>query len=358
MTHKVAIIGVGDRGSVYTRACIAAGLEIASIYDIDPKRIDTFFERFGDHTHPQVAASLEECLSSEADIAIIAVPAYYHCDYAMAAMEHGKHVLSEKPFDLDLAKVARLGEVARRTGRKFAVGHQYHNFRNVHSIKTMFEKDMLGRPAMLRFSDQRERRPKIAMHDAEHGNCGPMMDMSCHYIDIMRWCFESRPVKVTAKMFTYAKGDPRYAQFAHQAPDTGTMLVEFESGDVGLISLTWGIVSGVGAYSPIDGFGPKGMIKSFELWNSNDAVCFSGTEGEKPIEFSEEELAEFEFPEKTTLLALVSDIDGTGEVQVRYEDAMLVFATSMAGLKSAATGEPVLVDDVLRELPKTIDFVK
>ena len=358
MAHKIAIIGVGDRGSTYAAACIEAGLEIACIYDIDPKRYDAFFARFGGKTNPKKAESLEELLACDADIAIVATPAYFHCDYVMAAMEHGKHVLSEKPFDLDLAKVVKLGEVAKKTGRKFAVGHQYHNFRNVHSVKTMFEKDMLGRPAMLRFSDQRERRPKIAMHDAEYGNCGPMMDMSCHYIDIMRWCFESKPVKVTAKMYTYAKGDPRYAQFAHQAPDTGTMLVEFESGDVGLISLTWGIVSGVGAYSPIDGFGPKGMLKSFGLWDKNDAVYFSGTEGEKPIEFSAEELKAFAFPEKTTLLALVSEIDGTGEVQVRYEDALMVFATSMAALKSAATGEPVLVADILKEQPKTIDFVK
>ncbi len=357
MAHRVCIIGIGDRGSVYTRACIAAGLEIVSVYDIDPLRVPVYFERFGQWTSPKVASSLEECLTSGADIAIIAVPAYFHCDYAMMAMEHGLHVLSEKPFDLDLSKVKKLGETAGRLGRKFAVGHQYHNFRNVHSVKTMFEKDMLGRPAVLRFSDQRERRPKIAMHDAQFGNCGPVMDMSCHYIDIMQWCFGSRPKKVTANIFTYAKGDPRYAQFAHQAPDTGAILIEYESGDVGMISLTWGIVSGVGAYSPIDGFGPKGMIKAFDLWKSSDAVCFSGTEGEKEITFSEEELKEFEIPEKTTLLSLVKEIDGTGHVQVPFEDAMIVSATSFAALKSARTGRSVLVEDILKELPKTIDFV-
>lgn len=358
MGHKVAIIGVGDRGSVYANACIQAGVEIASIYDIDPKRIETFFQRFGVRTAPKTAASLDQCLTSGADIAIICVPAYFHCDYAIAAMEHGLHVLSEKPFDLDLKKVKRLGEEARRLDRKFAVGHQYHNFRNVHSIKTMFEKDMIGRPATLRFSDQRERRPKIAMHDAQFGNCGPLMDMSCHYIDIMRWCFESKPVRVTAKAFTYAKGDPRYAQFAYQAPDTGTMLVEFESGDMGLISLTWGIVSGVGAFSPIDGFGPKGMIKSFDLWANQDKVYFSGAQGEVAIEYSPEELKEFEAPERTTLQALISEIDGVGHCQVSFDQAMLVSATSFAALKSAAIGQPVLVEDILKELPKTIDYVQ
>ena len=357
MSHKVAIIGVGDRGSVYTRACIAAGIEIAAIYDIDPKRYDVYFQRFGDKVNPKIAASLEECLDSGADIAIIAVPAYFHCDYAMLAMEHGLHVLSEKPFDLDLKKVAALGETAKRLGRRFAVGHQYHNMRNVHSIKTIFERDMIGRPAVLRFSDQRERRPKIAMHDAEHGNCGPLMDMSCHYIDIMRWCFESRPKKVTAVAFTYAKGEPRYTQFAHQAPDTGAIMIEFESGDVGMIALTWGIVSGVGDCSPIDGFGPKGMLKSFDLWKSNDAVYFDGVGGPEAIEFTEAELRDFEIPEKTTLLALIAEIDGTGHVQVPFEDAMLASATSFAALKSAATGQTVLVDDILKELPRTLDYV-
>ena len=357
MEHKICIIGVGDSGIVYTRSCIAAGVVIVSIYDIDPRRYDVYFERFGGKTSPKIAMTLDECLDSGADIAIIAVPAYFHCDYAMRAMEHGLHVLSEKPFDLDLAKVKKLGETAKRLDRKFAVGHQYHNFRNVHAIKTMFEKDMLGRPAVLRFSDQRERRPKIAMHDAQYGNCGPVMDMSCHYIDIMQWCFGSRPKKVTANIFTYAKGDPRYAQFEHQAPDTAAILIEYESGDVGIISLTWGIVSGVGAYSPIDGYGPKGMIKAFDLWKSADSICFSGIDGEKEIEFSDEELKDFEIPEKTTLLSLIAEIDGTGHVQVPFEDAMIVSATSFAALKSAKTGESVLVKDILDELPKTIDFV-
>ena len=357
MDHSVAIIGVGDRGSVYANACIRSGIPIAAIYDIDEKRYEVFRQRFGAAADPKIAGSLEEALDSGADIAIIAVPAYFHCDYAAKAMEHGLHVLSEKPFDLDFAKVAALGETAARLGRRFAVGHQYHNFRNIRSVKRLFEEGKLGRPAVLRFSDERERRPKIAMHDAKYGNCGPVMDMSCHYIDIMRWCFESRPVKVTAKTMTYAKGDPRYAQFERQAPDTAVILVEFESGDLGVISLTWGIVSGVGAFSPVDGFGPNGMIRSFELWKRDDAVYFSGTGGEQPVEFGEAELSEFEIPEKTTLKALVDEIDGTGHVQVSYEDAMLVSAASFAALKSSYTGRGVTVDEILEEKPKTVDYV-
>ena len=356
MGHKAAIIGVGDRGSVYTMACLKAGVEIASIYDIDPKRYQTFNERFGDQTHPQIASSLEEALDGGADLAIIATPAYYHCDYARTAMEHGLHVLSEKPFDLDFAKVAALGETAERTGRKFAVGHQYHNFRNIRSIKRLFEQGKLGRPAVLRFTDERDRRPKIAMHDAERGNCGPIMDMSCHYIDIMRWCFDSRPTRVTAKIMTYAKGDERYAAFAHQAPDTGVILVEFESGDVGVITLCWGFKPGVRAYSPVDGFGPGGMINCFELWKRDEGISFSDEAGEHPVEFSEAEMAELAFPERTTLEALLNEIDGCGHVQVSYEDAMIVSAASFAALKSSKVGRSVTISEILEQKPKTIDY--
>ena len=84
---------------------------------------------------------------------------------------------------------------------------------------------------------------------------------------------------------------------------------------------------------------------------------FSGVGGETEITFTEEELAEFEIPERTTLLALISEIDGTGKAQVSFEDAMMVSATSFAALKSNKTGEPVLVDDIMKELPKTLDFV-
>lgn len=357
--HKAVLIGAGDRGSIYALACSKAGLEIGCIYDIDVPRATALAEKLKAFCQPKIAHSLEEALQTEgADIAFICIPAFFHCDYAAAAINHGLHVLSEKPFDLDYNKVAALGKLAKEKGKVLAVGHQYHNFRNLRSIKKVMEQDLVGRPAVLRFVDVRERRPKIAMHDAESGNCGPMMDMSCHFYDIMRWAFDSDPVRVTARRNTYAAGDPRYAQFKTQAPDTGIIMVEFASGDIGIVTVCWGIESGIKSYSPIDGFGPKGFIRGFELWDTNDIVRVNTPAGDIPVCMTPEDEAELEMAEKTTVQYLLEAIDGKGSVQVSFEDAETAFVTSLAGLKASQSNQTVTLDEIRNQRPKTVDFIK
>lgn len=353
--HKAILIGAGDRGSIYAAASAASGLELGCIYDINRARAQALAEKLSDFCKPTIAESLEEALSTPgADIAFICIPAYFHADYSMEAINHGLNVLCEKPFDLDYKKVEALGSLAREKGKVLAVGHQYHNFKNLRSIKKIMDADLIGRPTVLRFVDVRERRPKLAMHDAKEGNCGPMLDMSCHFIDIMQWAFNSKPVKVTARRNTYAAGDPLYSHFAVQAPDTGILMVEYESGDIGIITVCWGLESGVQSYSPIDGFGPKGFIRGFELWDTNHTVVVNTPLGDLPIEFDTDETV---MPEKTTLRYFLDAIDGKGNVQVSFEDAEAAFATSLAGLKSSESCQTVKLSDIRREKPKTTDYI-
>jgi predicted dehydrogenase len=353
--HAAVLIGAGDRGSVYAKTLGELNIPIASIYDIDKERAANLAQKLKGYSTPKIVGTLEESLNTPgADMAFICIPAYYHADYAMKAIHCGLHVLIEKPFDLDYGKAEELGILARRKNRILAVGHQYRNYRNMRSLKDIMEFDLIGRPAVLRFTDIRECRPKIAMHDAEKGNCGPMMDMSCHFVDIMQWAFKSKPVKVTARHMTYSKYHERYAGISYKAPDTGIIMAEFASGDIGMITVCWGIENGVASSSPIDGFGPKGFIRPFQLWDINDSVTVNTPKGDIQVEFSEEEQLKFRFPEKTTVEYFVAAIEGTGEVQVGFNDAITALTTTLASLKSSVSHRSENLVGIIEEKPNAI----
>ena len=353
--HQAVIIGAGDRGSVYAKALTELGVKVVSIYDIDDKRAVALAEKLKGHSAPNLATTLNEALNTPgADMAFICIPAYFHADYAMEAIRSGLHVLTEKPFDLDYKKAEELGILAKERNKILAVGHQYRNFRNLRSLKKIMDLDLIGRPAVLRFTDIRERRPKIAMHDAEKGNCGPMMDMSCHFVDIMQWAFGSKPVKVTARQMTYAKDDEKYAEIANKAPDTGLITIEFASGDIGMITVCWGIKNGIGSFSPIDGFGPKGFIRDFQLWETQGVVTVNTPDGDMQIEFPEDQQRDFVFPEKITVEHFISAIEGTGNVQVGFDDAITVLATTMAGLKASVSLRSESVAAISADKPNTM----
>jgi predicted dehydrogenase len=353
--HSAVIIGAGDRGSVYAGVLTQMGIRVACIYDIDEKRATALAGKLKGNSTPKIAATLDEALGTPgADMAFICVPAYFHADYAMKAIRSGLHVLTEKPFDLDYKKAEELGALAKEKNKVLAVGHQYRNFINIRSLKEIMKRDLIGRPAVLRFTDIRECRPKIAMHDAEKGNCGPLMDMSCHFVDTMQWVFESKPVKVTARKMTYAKDEARYAEIKHKAPDTGLIMVEFESGDIGMITVCWGIKNGIGSFSPIDGFGPKGFIRDFQLWNTKETVTVNTPDGDIKIEFPEEMKHEFDSPERTTVDHFIAAIEGRGNVQVSFDDAITALAATLAALRASVTLETENVAAISVDKPNTM----
>ena len=115
---------------------------------------------------------------------------------------------------------------------------------------------------MANASDIREIRPKIEMHDA-YANGGPVIDMVVHQIDEWAYIFDAEPVSVYAQGFKLAAGRPelesRVKELAH---DTATVVVRYDSGDVGTFVVAWGLPYGVNPPGvPEQIYGPKGLAE-------------------------------------------------------------------------------------------------
>ena len=104
------------------------------------------------------------------DLHRIAAP--LSCAQAMEAMEHGKHVLVEKPLALTLAECDAVVAAADRTGLQLIVGHTHAFDPNIREMQRIIQSGELGRLGMIltfNYNDFLLRPHRADEFDAEKG---------------------------------------------------------------------------------------------------------------------------------------------------------------------------------------------
>ena len=116
MSKKVGfgIIGIGGIGSGHIiRMQSIDNVKLVAACDIDPQAFDHIDS--GIRENILCTTDYEEFFNCpDLEAVIIAVPHYDHPDLAIAAMEHGKHVIVEKPIAVHKAEAMRLIAAAEK----------------------------------------------------------------------------------------------------------------------------------------------------------------------------------------------------------------------------------------------------
>ena len=94
---------------------------------------------------PQAFASYDAMLDSdEVDAVYIGLPNHLHKEWSIYALEHGKHVLCEKPFALTLDEVDAMIDARDRTGNVLAEAFMYRHHPQTKLIKEMVDNGRFG----------------------------------------------------------------------------------------------------------------------------------------------------------------------------------------------------------------------
>lgn len=197
----VGILGYGLSGSVFHAPVIRSleGFKITSIMTKNPEAIAKIRE-----TDPSIwiVSAPEEILESPAiDLVVVAVPNAFHHGLAKKALEHGKHVVLEKPFTITLEEAEDLVETAKRAGKVLSA---YHNRRWDGDFKTLqkiIDGELLGNLA--EFESHFDRfRPVLktgSWREEEGAGNGLLYDLGSHLIDQALTLF-GMPEKVFADL--------------------------------------------------------------------------------------------------------------------------------------------------------------
>lgn len=115
MAYRIGIIGTNFVSDWLCEAAMETGLFVcAAVYS----RAEESGRAFADkHNISTVYTDLETFLSSDLDVVYVASPNYLHCQHAVAAMQHGKHVLCEKPIATTSEELELMKKTAKENHR-------------------------------------------------------------------------------------------------------------------------------------------------------------------------------------------------------------------------------------------------
>jgi len=125
-------------------------------------------------------------------LVIIAVPNYKHKQIVLEAIQHGKHVLCEKPLALNAEDAKVMYDAAEKAGIKHGIGFNYRKAPAILLIKRWIEKGTFGdivtfRSAFIQDWGLDENGPLSWRFQKELAGSGSLGDLGSHAIDMARF---------------------------------------------------------------------------------------------------------------------------------------------------------------------------
>lgn len=140
----VAVVGAGHWGpNLIANFEHSDRSRVVAVVDRDETRLAAVAERFPSiRRSPEFASVLTD---TAVDAVVIATPTRSHFELARAALEHGKHVLVEKPLTDALATSRELCQLAAGSDRVLMVGHVFVYNAAARRVKELIVAGELGR---------------------------------------------------------------------------------------------------------------------------------------------------------------------------------------------------------------------
>lgn len=192
MAHnlKVGIIGCGPAGSQVMYAPIWRHLrdvELSLLWDPEPDNASNLQQMIGDG---KVAPSLEALWKADLGAVIIASPVWAHAKQTISALEHGLHVLCEKPMARSVQECRAMIDAAANSGKALMIGFMKRYDKSFLKATEMVESGQLGDLIEVRcdWSFGIPRQDRIGMsREMPQTWGGVYQDHGSHTIDLCRW---------------------------------------------------------------------------------------------------------------------------------------------------------------------------
>lgn len=217
---NIAVIGIGYWGPNLVRNFVRhSSVSKVYCYDVDKKRVHAVCTEF-----PTVIAtsSYEQILNDRSIEAIVlSTPVASHFDLAVQALEHGKHVLIEKPITSSVQQAEKLIDLADKKSLKLMVDHIFVYNGAVQKIKEIIDSGEIGK---IMYFDAVRINLGLFQHDVN-----VLWDLATHDLSIMRYLCNKKPRAVSA----IGKGH------FHQQENIAYLTILFENDCIAHFHVNW-----------------------------------------------------------------------------------------------------------------------
>lgn len=233
---RFGILGCGMIARVHAAAIQSLDqAELAGAADFSREAAQRFCGEFGG----RIYESDQEMLADESiDVVCICTPSHCHADNAISALNHGKHVVLEKPMALNTAEADRVIEACRENERLLTVISQLRFSPDIQHVRQLVHKNAFGKLVFCNLSMCYWRSEEYFAGSRWRGRKafeggGALMNQGIHGIDLMQHILGD--VKVL-------KGKVSTRHHAVEVEDAASALIELECGATGMIqgsTCTW-----------------------------------------------------------------------------------------------------------------------
>ena len=189
---RVGIIGLGGISYAHEAGYGEMGeaCQVVAMCDINEEEVNN---RIGMYEGAKGTTRYQDLLvDPNVDLVDIIVPHVMHYEIAKAALEHGKHVLVEKPITVKSAQAEELIALAKQKGLKFSVAENTHFVTAYLKAEEILKSGILGdiwtvRTLIAGSEVYRIKDPNLWHGKAPYG--GVILDSSVHNFYLFKWLF-------------------------------------------------------------------------------------------------------------------------------------------------------------------------
>jgi predicted dehydrogenase len=263
------ILATGGIARAFTADLRRAGLTVAAVGSRTAASAEAFAQEF---EIPHAHGSYESLVSDpDVDIVYVATPHPAHADNALLALDHGKHVLVEKPFTLNGAEAERIRVRAEERGLLVLEAMWTRYLPHMVRIREILRAGTLGdvRAVMADHTQKITADPAHRLNDLALGG-GALLDLGIYPISFV-WDVLGAPSSVTAR-----------ARFGDTGADTEVATVFTHA--AGAISTTLSSSRAVGQNTAVV-IGTEARIDIDRVWYSPTSFRVTASDGTVLEEF-------------------------------------------------------------------------
>ena len=185
----------------------AQSAELVALCDVNQSRLALSAHSVPDIGGNGIATYLAEDFDrmleeQQPDTVIVTTPDFLHDEYIVRALRAGRNVMTEKPMTIDLARLKRILDAQRETGKTVTVTFNYRYSPARTQLKELLMSGVIGEITAIDFRWYLDR-----VHGADYfrrwhrykdKSGGLLVHKSTHHFDLLNWWAGSTPKSVSA----------------------------------------------------------------------------------------------------------------------------------------------------------------
>lgn len=283
---KFGILGCGRISSKHVDALINNNeeAELVVVYDIVEELAigkKNQYESKTEGSNVKVYKDYNDFVKDDnIDVVTIATISGYHAQQAIDCLNHGKHVLIEKPMALTIEDADKIIKLGKEKNKKVCVSHQNRFIPAVQKLRRAIDEGRFGKlihgTARTLWARDDNYYKQALWRGTKALDGGTLMNQCIHNIDLLQWMMGGEVERLYSETDTFIRNI--------ETEDFGAILMRFKNGAVGIVEGSV-CVYPINLEESLSIFGEKGTVvlsgDKIKTWKFEDEKDYDKIEDDE-----------------------------------------------------------------------------